>query len=74
LQLTPLADWLLQSPEWRLVFWDPPDPRHPDHPAGTTGVFLREHPRNAASLAAHPPARLPRLPGPRRSFGFPPRR
>jgi hypothetical protein len=74
LQLTPLADYLLQSPAWRLIYWDPPDRRHPDHPAGTTGVFLRQHPRNEAVLQQHPAARLPRLPGPRRSFGFPPSR
>jgi hypothetical protein len=74
LQLSPLADWLLQSPEWRLVFWDQPDRRYPDHPSGTTGVFLREHRRNAAILQAHPVARLPPLPGQRRQFGFPPQR
>jgi hypothetical protein len=74
LQVHPFADWLLQSPDWRLVFWDRPDPRHPDHPAGTTAVFLREHPRNQAILAAHPAVRLPRLPGQRRRYGFPPQR
>ena len=39
-----------------------------------TGVFLREHRRNQAILQAHPPARLPRLPGQRRRYGFPPQR
>ena len=74
LQLSPLADWLLQSPEWRLVFWDRPNPQTPNHPAGTTGVFLREHARNEASLKAYPAVQLPRLPGRRRHFGFAPQR
>lgn len=62
LQVHPFADWLLRSPDWRLVFFDRATPGRPDRPSATTGVFLREHPRNAALLERYPPARTPRLP------------
>ena len=62
LQVHPFAAWLLRSKEWRLVFFDHPDPARPDQPSATTGIFLREHPRNAALLERHKPVRTPRLP------------
>jgi hypothetical protein len=66
LQVHPFAEWLLRSPDWRLVFFD----RHavrPGGPSATSGVFLREHPRNSALLQRYKPLR-PRLPrAPRRS-------
>ncbi len=62
LQVHPLTEFLLRSGEWRLVFYDGPDPSHPERPSAVSAVFLREHPRNAAVLARHPPLRLPRLP------------
>jgi len=58
----PFARWLLSQPEWRLVFVDAPRRDRPDLPAGTTAVFLRQHPRNAAYLERLPAVRLPRLP------------
>ena len=58
----PFARWLLQQRDWRLVFVDAPRIDRPDQPAGTTAVFLREHPRNAAHLARLPAVRLPPLP------------
>ena len=62
LQVHPFTEFLLRSGEWRLVFYDGPDPRHPERPSAVSAVFLREHPRNAAVLARYPPLRLPRLP------------
>jgi hypothetical protein len=58
----PLSRWLLQQPDWRLVFVDAPRADRADLPAGTTAVFLREHPRNAVHLARYPAVRLPALP------------
>jgi hypothetical protein len=66
LQVHPFTDWLLRSGEWRLVFYDRPDARRPDRPAGVSGVFLREHPRNAAWLSRYAPQSLPPLPRARR--------
>jgi hypothetical protein len=68
LQVHPFADWLLQSGEWRLVFYDRRNRRGPDHPTGTTAIFLRQDARNAALLERLPPVRLPPLPGPRRAW------
>lgn len=66
LQVHPFAEWLLRSPDWRLVFFD--RAARPDVPGATTGVFLRESPRNSALLQRHKPVRTPRLPrDPRRS-------
>ena len=62
LQVHPFTEFLLRSGEWRLVFYDRPDPRHPERPSAVSAVFLRQHPRNTALLAQHPPLRLPRLP------------
>jgi len=68
LQVHPFAEWLLRSREWRLVFYDRADPARPDHPSATTGVFLREHPRNTELLERYKPVRTPRLPrAPRRT-------
>ena len=61
-QVHPFTEFLLRSGEWRLVFYDRPDPRRPQRPAAVSAVFLREHPRNATWLAQHVPLRLPRLP------------
>jgi hypothetical protein len=66
LQVHPFTDWLLHSGEWRLVFYDRPDPARPDRPAGVSAVFLREHSRNADWLARYPSQSLPPLPRPRR--------
>jgi hypothetical protein len=65
LRLHPFAAWLLQRPDWRLVFLDGPDPaRRRRGPWGTTAIFLRVQARNAALLAALPPVPLPPgLPG-----------
>lgn len=68
LQVHPFADWLLQSPGWRLVFYDRRNPRGPQHPSGTTAIFVRNVERNRALFEALPPPRLPPLPGPRRRW------
>ena len=68
LQVHPFAEWLLRSRDWRLVFFDRADPQRPDRPSATTGVFLREHPRNGELLQRYERVRTPRLPrAPRRS-------
>lgn len=61
-QVHPFTEFLLHSGEWRLVFYDRPDPRRPQRPAAVAAVFLREHARNAEWLARHAPLRLPPLP------------
>ena len=64
LRVHPFADFLLRSDEWRLVFFDRPEARYPDHPAGVSAVFLRQHPRNQELLQRYAPVRLPPLPRP----------
>jgi hypothetical protein len=59
LQVHPFTRWLLTRDDWRLVYWDPPDPARPRAPAATTAVFLRVAPENAALLAQLPAVQLP---------------
>ena len=40
LQVHPFTEFLLRSGEWRLVFYDGPDPRHPERPSAVSAVFL----------------------------------
>lgn len=64
LRLHPFARWMLERPEWRLVFYDAADAARPGAPWATTAVFLREHERNAVFLQRYPrrapPPGLPR--------------
>lgn len=64
LGLHPFTRWLLEQPQWRLVYYDGPDASRPKAPWATTAVFLREDARNAPWLErlprVEPPAGLPR--------------
>ena len=59
LRVHPFTRWILQRPEWRLVFYDRPDASRPRAPWATTAVFLRVDRRNAASLERLPAIALP---------------
>jgi len=59
LRVHPFTRWIEQRSDWRLVFFDGPDPARPRAPWATTAVFLRVHPRNAPWLARLPAVSLP---------------